>query len=400
MSVQHEEFARALVAEVLRNQETLRPHPEDPRKLAVQRPDGRLAGIDLTPFRADPQPATADRFFRGVETVDGLLDAYWEARRAAPFEEDLPGAHVHVDAYAREFLAGLVTRARNALSDEEARRIANWVSHFDLYVAVKAVESLLNSQADQTLLKVAPELGWTVHFDHLAIRCGSSARGDAERVVENLRRHHAYVPSRVPGEDHYRFEDGWNAYLLYKMLDNGQVLRLFIDQSEAGHPTQIIQHWNHVYGYTAHHLAIRATRREQGRRLAVSLPELMRAVHDLGVETMTPTGEYTDGLLLQVFTRPERNRDVPERIRQTLRPYGAELETVIENAKLLELLSRREMQADFATRFYALYGLKHDADNPLHSAPVYNYFLPEQAAHVIRTSIERVERSPQGQPIA
>ncbi len=392
MFVQHENFARALVADLIADNTLLGLLPNNACKLLVQRPDGHSAAIDLTPFRATPQPATAERFFRAVETVDGLLDAYRKAKRAAPFEEDLPGAHDHVDQYAGEFLAGLLSRARKALSDEEARRIGDWVSRFDLYVAVKAVESLVNSEADQTLLKIAPELGWTVHFDHLAIRCGSSARGDAERVVDNLCRHHAYVPAQVPGEDHYRFEDGWNAYLLYKMLDNGQALRLFIDQSDADHPAQIIQHWNYVYGYTAHHLAIRATRCEHGRRLAVSLPELTRALQNRGVETMAPTGQYTDGLLLQCFTRPQRNRDVPARIRQMVRRQGAELETAIENAKLLELVSRREMKPPFAKRCYALYGLEYDADNPLHSAPIYNYFLPEQAAHVIRTSMEHGSR--------
>jgi hypothetical protein len=197
------------------------------------------------------------------------------------------------------------------------------------------------------------------------------------------------VPSQVEGEDFYRFEDGWNAYLLYKILENGQVLRLFIDQSDAGNPAQIIQHWNRVYGYTAHHLAIRATRFEDGRRVAVGLSKLMHAVEAEGVGIMTPTGDYTDRLLLQVFTRPERNRNVPERLREVLRSCGAGLETVIENAKLLELLSRREMPPELAEAFFGLYDLPYEPDNPLHSAPIYNYFLPEQAAHVIRTSVQR-----------
>jgi hypothetical protein len=166
------------------------------------------------------------------------------------------------------------------------------------------------------------------------------------------------------------------------------VLRLFIDQSDAGNPAQIIQHWNRVYGYTAHHLAIRATRFEEGRRVAVGLSKLMHTMEAEGIAIMTPTGDYTDRLLLQVFTRPERNREVPERIREVLRTHGAELETVIENAKLLELLSRRETSPELAERFFALYDIPYERDNPLHSAPIYNYFLPEQAAHVIRTSVQ------------
>ncbi|CAI8870203.1 hypothetical protein [Methylocaldum szegediense] len=388
MSNLHDDLAHDLVREVLAGPTTLRADPDHPGKLLVPRPDGRMAGIDLTPFEAEPQPMTAGHYFHGIKTVDGLLTAYRDARRSKPFEEDLSGAMEHVDPYAHEFLDGLLARARSFLSDADAKLIGDWVGQFDVYVAVKAVESLLYSQADLTLLKIAPRFGWTVHFDHLAIRCGSAARGDAERVVENLRRHHGYVPSQVEGEDFYQFEDGWNAYVLYKILENGQVLRLFIDQSDADNPTQIIQHWNHVYGYTAHHLAIRATRFEEGRRVAVGLSKLMHTLEAEGVAIMTPTGDYTDRLLLQVFTRPERNREIPQRIREALKSYGADLETVIENAKLLELVSRREMSPALAERFFALYDIPYEPDNPLHSAPIYNYFLPEQAAHVIRTSVQ------------
>ncbi|MEN8259961.1 MAG: hypothetical protein ABFS02_05135 [Pseudomonadota bacterium] len=192
----------------------------------------------------------------------------------------------------------------------------------------------------------------------------------------------------MPGEDFYQFDDGWNAYVLYKMLENGQTLRLFIDQSDPDNKTQIIQHWNNVYGYTAHHLGIRATHQINGGRAAVPLDTLVRALADQGVTAMTPTGEYTGGLLLQVFTRPERNRDIPDHILAKLRSCGTDLEATIENGKLLELLSRRELSDDLKDRFFELYGLTYEADNPHHSAPVYTYFLPAQAAHVIRTSIE------------
>jgi hypothetical protein len=389
MSEMHDEFARVLVREVLGGPTSLRADPDHPAKLLVPHPDGRLAAIDLTPFAAEPGPVTAEHYFHGITTVEGLLTAYQDARQAKPFEEDLPDAFEHVDAYAREFLDGVLARARSFLTDPEAKLVADWVARFDVYVAVKAIESLLYSQADLALLKLAPRLGWTVHFDHMAIRCGSSAHGDAERVVDNLRRHHGYVASQIEGEDFYRFEDGWNAYLLYKILENGQVLRLFIDQSEAGHPAQIIQHWNRVYGYTAHHLAIRATRLEEGRHVAIGLSKLMQTLAAEGIGILSPTGAYTERLLLQVFTRPERNRNIPERLRDSLKDYGAELATVIENAKLLELLSRREMSPELAEAFFGLYDLAYEPGNPLHSAPIYNYFLPEQAAHVIRTSVQQ-----------
>lgn len=388
MPKEHQRFARALVSDLLARESGLVAHSEDPHKVLAEREDGRWASLDLTPFEADPMPADARPFFHGIDTIDGLLDAYHRAKKARPFEEDLAGALDQVDDYARRYLSGLLEAARTSFRNDDARLVAEWVSCLDLYTAVKAVESLLKSKADLVLLKIAARRGWTVHFDHLAIRCGTSARRDAERVEENLRRCHGYVAPQVAGEYFYQFEDGWNAYVLYKMLDNGQILRLFIDQSDADADTQIIRHWNHVYGYTAHHLGIRATRQENGECVAIPLEELTAALKAEGVEVMTPTGGYTAGLLLQVFTRPERNRDIPAPIRKQLRRYDTMLEASIENGKLLELLSRREMPEAFKDRFFELYGLRFEPGNPLHSAPAYCYFLPAQAAHVIRTSVE------------
>ena len=189
-------------------------------------------------------------------------------------------------------------------------------------------------------------------------------------------------------EAFYQFPDGWNAYPLYKVLENGQVLRLFIDQSDAEHKTQIIQHWNNVYGYTAHHLAIRATMTEDGERRAVPLEEVMEALTKRGIKIMTPTGEYTSGLLLQVFTKPEINPSIPNDLKQSIAQHGEELNRMIENGKLLELVSRKELTSELAVKLFALYGLKFDIANDVHSAPVYQYFLPAQAAHVIRTSVQ------------
>jgi hypothetical protein len=282
----------------------------------------------------------------------------------------------------------LLAQAEKTYSDAQARLIAAWVSNLDIYVAVKAVESLLNSKADMALLEVAADRNWTVHFDHLAIRCGHAGRRDAERVVEMLRLHHDYAPTQVSGEDFYQFSDGWNAYPLYKMLENGQVLRLFIDQSDAQHSTQIIRHWNRVYGFTAHHMGLRATVLENGARRAVTLPEMTAALAQRQIATLTPTGDYTQGLLLQVFTKPERNADIPDDLKLELRLIDPELERAVQNAKLLELVSREEAPAALAPQYFALYGLNYDAANPLHSVPAYQYFLPAQAAHVINTSIQ------------
>ncbi|MBA2594514.1 MAG: hypothetical protein M3495_15270 [Pseudomonadota bacterium] len=389
----HAQLATEVASAVLAGTSRLRIDPGDPRRVQMHNALGEQVSVALEPVRAEIKPPTARHYFAGVETPAELFGAYREASRALPFEMDLPEARRRVHPYATEFLRGLFDEARTGLEDRDAARIARWVQDFDIYVAVKAVESLLNSKADLALLQIAEARGWCVHFDHLAIRCGSEETGDAERVAGLLTGEHGYVGSQVPGEKLYRFADGWSAYLLYKMLDNGQVLRLFIDQSDAGHPTQIIQHWNHVYGYTAHHLAIRATRPplsnvgQLGARVAVTLEELCDALAEHGIGVMEATGHYTEGLLLQVFTRPERTPCIPPAITEGLGRLGAGLETKIRNGKLLELVARREMPPELAERFFQLYGLPYTPENPLHSAPIYPYFLPEQAAHVIRTSL-------------
>lgn len=382
----HTLFARNLVADIFQREQGWQMHSAEPCKLGVINESGEYVSLDLTPVHAAPQTVTAQIYFGKVRTAVQLLDACIQARRAYRFEDALE-ADVPAHPFARDFVATILERARASLSDDDAVRIAQWVQHLDVYAAVKAVESLLNSNADLALLKVAETRGWTVHFDHVAIRCGSSRERAAERVVELLVAGHGYVPSQVSGEAFYNFPDGWNAYPLYKVLANGQVLRLFIDQSDAAHPAQIIQHWHHVYGYTAHHMALRATRQSNGGRVAVPLAEVMAALAGQGIESMTPTGDYTHGLLLQVFTRPERNLQIPGDIKQALAQIDARLPHAIENGKLLEIVSRREMSAAHARQWFALYGLEYQPQNPLHSAPVYGYFLPAQAAHVIKTSV-------------
>ena len=103
---------------------------------------------------------------------------------------------------------------------------------------------------------------------------------------------------------------------------------------------------------------------------------------------MTPTGAYTEGLLLQVFTKPELNTGIPNDLKRSIEVHGEDLNKKIENGKLLEIVSRKELLAETAQKFFALYGIKYDVENPIHSAPVYQYFLPAQAAHVIRTSVQ------------
>lgn len=386
MGTAHQTYAKRLTDALVHQHPALQQHAGADQRVFAPKPNGEVVSLDLTPFEAVPGHADAAAFFSGVRTVAELIVAYHQARKSKPFESDFPQSHVH--DYARLFMSKLLAQAEKTYSDTQARLIAAWVSNLDIYVAVKAVESLLNSKADMALLELATVRRWTVHFDHLAIRCGHAGRRDAERVVDLLRTHHGYTPTQVAGEDFYQFSDGWNAYPLYKILDNGQVLRLFIDQSDAQHPAQIIRHWNRVYGYTAHHMGLRATILINGVRRAITLREMMDALAKQGITALTPTGDYTQGLLLQVFTKPERNSTVPEDLIHELRAVDPELERMVQNAKLLELVSREEVSAPFAEHYFKLYGLRHDTENPLHSVPAYQYFLPAQAAHVIKTSVQ------------
>lgn len=370
------------------DKENYQAYDESGYRLKAVRDDQGIAMLDLRPFIAQAQPVSAKRYFNNIHSLHELIQAYRTARNENVFEQDLPDAMENVSSYAEQFVETIFNDASHSITDDQASLIGRWIMQLDIYTAVKAVESLLNSAADLALLEIAVEKGWVVHFDHLAIRCGTGAHQDAERVVELLKHTYGYVPSQLPEEAFYQFPDGWNAYPMYKILGNGQVLRIFVDQSDADDSRQIIQHWNKVYGYTAHHLAIRATRIVSGRREAVELHELMNSLQERGIEIMTPTGYYTDGLLLQVFTRPQRHAQIPAGLKEQIVAIDSTLGKMIENAKLLELVSRKEMSAEFAQRFFALYGIPYQADNPLHSAPVYQYFLPAQAAHVIKTSLQ------------
>jgi len=348
--------------------------------------EAELFTLDLTPFATKPQPVSAYTLFNDISDVSHLLAAYQSAKHNLRFEMDLPDAASHVSDYADDFINTILAKANATLNHQQAKLIADWVKHLDIYCAVKSIESFFYSKADLTLLEIAPKYGWDVTFDHLAIRCGNQANLDGERIASLLKDEHGYTATQFSGEDYYQFPDGWNAYPLYKMLENGQTLRIFVDQSDAHAPAQIIQHWNHVYGYTAHHLAIRATTLQDGKRVAVPLNTVMTALEEAGVEIMTPTGHYTNGLLMQVFTQPEKNSEIPDELKQQISAYDPQLGKMIENAKLLEIVSRLEMPAELAEAYFALYGIQYQPDNPLHSAPYYQYFLPAQAAYVIKTS--------------
>ena len=385
-SNQYSSFANTLAKQLLKNESAFYSDNKQKQRVHVHGNDAQVFALDMTPFMATPEPVSARQWFDGVNCVSKLLSAYQGAKQSLPFEMDIPEARKNVSVYADDFLIAILAKANAALTDQQAALIANWVKHLDVYCAVKSLESFLYSHADLKLLEIAPDYGWDVVFDHMAIRCGSQEYKDAERVSDLLKQDHGYVSTQFAAEAYYQFPDGWNAYPVYKILENGQVLRVFVDQSDAEDETQIIQHWNRVYGYTAHHVGIRATKLIDGLRVAVPLDEVMQALTKAGVDILTPTGHYTEGLLLQVFTRPEKNTDIPADLKAEIIAHGENLEKTIENAKLLELVSRKEMEPLQAKKYFALYGLKYDANNPHHSAPLYQYFLPAQAAHVIKTS--------------
>jgi len=381
-------YAQNLTAWLLDlNSSVLQAHPDDPTKVFAVKKDGSYAELNLMPFAAQPKPVTAQTLFSQVTTVADLIDAYHQGRRAITFESDMPNLMGGVDPYASQFLSRLMSNASQLISDDDALLMGEWLQRYDIYVAVKSIESLLNSKADLAVLRLAKANGWQVHFDHLAIRCGSATDRAAEQVADMLMKEHAYAPSQLPDEKFYQFPAGWNAYPLYKILENGQVIRLFIDQSDGHHPKQIIQHWNRVYGFTAHHLAMRVSQRVDGCQQAIPLNELMMAMQTEGVALLAATGEYTHGLLEQVFTQPEKNINIPLHVKTDMQAIDAELQRVIENGKLLELVSRMELPDDMRQAFFALYGLDAEQVMQQVSAPVFHYFLPAQAAHVIKTSV-------------
>jgi len=356
-------------------------HPDTPATLLSLREDKHPIQLDLTPFAAQSQPADAVSFFNSIATMDDLLLAYQAAKTTCTPE---PDGQVH--PYAALYLEEHLQSARDSYCDADARRIAQWVSVLDRYAAVKSVESLLDCRSNLVLFELAEQKGWQVHFDHLAIRCGSAQHQHAETMVESLQSHHGYVSSHIASQQYYLFDDGWNAYPLYKMLENGQVIRLFIDQSNADAPLQIIQHWNRSYGFNPHHLALRVTRSIDGQCQAVPLREVIEALAAADVPALTPTGFYTHGLLEQVFLKPHRNTAIPTTLKTELGQIDASLTRTIENGKLIELVSRRELPSALAEQLLNLYNIPMPK-TPI-SAPIYPYFLPAQAAHVILTSVE------------
>lgn len=387
----HKQFGIKLAEWLTSHLPDIKINPHSPTQILLprnnQNNDQQWVAMELTPIRTAASNHTVADLFDNIHSISQIIDIYRHLKSTYLFEEQIESAMTQVHSYADQFIEQLIKRSLRNLDDKHARLIANWIKHLDPYTCVKAIESLLYSKADLQLLAIADQQKWNIHFDHLAIRCGSQANQDAERIVDFLVNHHGYSMPQIQNQRYYRFNDGWNAYVLFKILMTGQAILLFIDQSNANQPEQIIQHWNRVYGYSAHHLAIRITDNLQPRN-ALSLEQIASLCEADSIRFLTPTGLYTHQLLEQVFTRPEQNKQIPESLLNEIALSGSTLPTVLLNGKLLELVSRRELPESMKKDWFNLYGITYQPDNPLHSAPAYSYFLPAQAAHVIRTSVE------------
>ncbi len=392
MKQSHQDFGKELAKWAQQSFPDTQIDEKYPSRILIKKSDAEIATLEMTPIMASPSDDSVDNLFESVETIDQIIEVYRHLRSEYVFEENIPKAMEHIHPYANYFIDRIFSLAKSNLTNEEARLIVNWVKNLDAYTCVKAIESLFYSKADLRLLAIAKQMQWQIHFDHLAIRCGNQSNRDAERIVEFLKSEHGYIAPQTLDQDYYEFSDGWNAYVLFKILTNGQCLLLFVDQSDERNPQQVIQHWNRVYGYTPHHLAIRLTKmiKEQPSepRSAIPLSTLGSAIENEKIEVLQATGLYTKQMLEQVFTRPEQNKEIPADLVKEISDHAAPLAKIMENGKLLEIVSRKELPEQFKKHWFSLYGLEYESDNPLHSAPIYSYFLPAQAAHVIRTSIQ------------
>lgn len=386
MADKYTEFAYSLGNNLVKVDKKWSYDEDDCGIVKIKNEQHEFVTLNLTPFDSTKVNDSAENYFDGVNSIDALIDVYYQFRKEFKLESDL--VELSVSDYANEFLDSIFINARKRILPEEVELIVDFVKNLDCYAACKSIESLLYSHSDLVLLKIAKVQNWIVHFDHLAIRCGSSENESAKKVAKLLIEEYAYSHPQITAEKYYLFKEGWSAYPLYKILTSGQILRIFVDQSEACYPNQIIQHWNQVYGFTAHHLALRITTIEANTRVAVPLQSIIKLMTEQNRAVLTPTGYYTNGLLSQAFTKPEKNRKIPTKLMTDIKTISDKAPVMLVNAKLLEIVSRKEISPALAKHYFELYNIEYNSKSPLHSAVYYHYFLPAQAAHVIKSSIE------------
>jgi len=333
------------------------------------------ASYDLTPIDLPMEVADARTHFQQITSLEDLISEYWAVRQNNSFEHDIPAAMDNIHPWADEFLETLMVSASNRFSDEDACLIAQFVSTLDIYAAVKTIESLLNDPQDMLLLQIAKEENWQVHLDHITIRCGNQQYEDAERIFNFLMKHHHYYPPQHIEEAYLVSDNGWNAYPLYKIMENGQFIRIFIDQADSEHQQQAIQHWNHAYGYTAHHIGLRLTTQSENGRKSLTLPEILNQLQKYKITTSDSLLTHPN-LMQQALIRPHKNNQLPKDILQGAARINTDLPSILEQGKFIALVSRIELPDTLKEKWFKLYQIGYDFTNPLHSAPAFNLFSP------------------------
>ncbi len=336
---------------------------------------------DLTPVDLPMEVADARTHFQQVKSLDELISKYWTIRQENHFEHDVPAAMDNIHPWADEFMETLMASASNRFTDKDAYVIAQFVSTLDIYAAVKTIESLLNDPQDIVLLHIANENHWQAHLDHLTIRCGNQQYEDAERVFNFLMKHHHYYPPQHIEEAYLVSDTGWNAYPLYKIMENGQFIRIFIDQADSEHKQQAIQHWNHAYGYTAHHIGLRLTTQNENGRKSLTLPEISNQLQKYKI-SIKDSILSNPNLMQQTLIRPRKSNRLPQDILQGAARVNSTLPSILEEGKFIALVSRLELPDTLKEKWFKLYQIGYDPSDPLHSAPAFNLFSPlDSASH-------------------
>ncbi|VAW71208.1 hypothetical protein MNBD_GAMMA12-2135 [hydrothermal vent metagenome] len=345
---------------------------------------GLKVSFNLSPVDLPLEVADAQQQFQHVQTINTLISQYWAVRQANHFEHDIPVAMDNIHPWADDFLDTLMTAASTHYTDQDACLIAQLISTLDSYAAIKTIESLLNNPQDILLLRIAKENNWQVHLDHIAIRCGNQRDEDAERIFNFLMKHYHYYPPQHIEEAYLLSSEGWNAYPLYKIMNNGQVIRIIVSQADSEHHQQTIQHWNHAYGYTAHHIGLRLTQHsaEKGRQ-QVSLTEINHSQQNniFNLDAVIKSSN----LMHQVFLNPVKVNSLPNDILAGAKKVDPEILTSLKQGKLIELVSRLELPETLKEKWFTLYQIRYEASNPIHSVPAFNLFTPFKAdCHYIK----------------
>ncbi len=354
----------------------------NPAQLHFYPTHNRYAGLkvsfNLSPVDLPLEVADAQQQFQQVQTINSLISQYWEVRRTHHFEHDIPAAMDNIHPWADDFLEALMASASAHFTDQDACLIAKFVSTLDSYAAIKTIESLLNNPQDVLLLRIAKENDWQVHLDHIAIRCGNQRNEDAERIFNFLMKHHHYYPPQHIEEAYLLSTEGWSAYPLYKVMNNGQLIRIIVSQADSEHAQQAIQHWNHVYGYTAHHIGLRLTKHnaEEGRQ-QVSLTEISQSQQSTIFKLNTVI--KSANLMHQVLLNTAKPNLLPNDILTAAQSFNPEILTILRQGKLIELISRLELPDTLKEKWFKLYQIRYEPSNPIHSVPAFNLFSPLKA---------------------